>query len=311
MKILIVGAGAITRDYIKLFLDLKFEPVVVGRSESTVSKLSNDYKLESYSGGIENFFKNNTAIFSHAVVAVGIEELYAASMVLVRAGVKNILIEKPGALSLEQIQDLESESLKAGVRVAIAYNRRFYENVEFLLEKTRQDGGITSIFFEFTEWSHQIEKLDKKNEVKAKWLLGNSSHVIDLAFYLAGKPKEFCAFTSGSLDWHPSASVFVGAGTTEQNILFNYCANWDSSGRWGLEVCTKNYKFILRPLEELQFVKRGSVLVEKIEFQKRYDSVYKPGFYLQMQAFLNHSDKLCTLSDQVEQFKILNKIANY
>ena len=32
-------------------------------------------------------------------------------------------------------------------------------------------------------------------------------HVVDLAFFLGGKPEEISTFISGSLDWHPSASA--------------------------------------------------------------------------------------------------------
>ena len=47
-----------------------------------------------------------------------------------------------------------------------------------------EDGGVTSFHFEFTEWSHQIQHLQKAPGVMDHWVLGNSSHVLDLAFHL-------------------------------------------------------------------------------------------------------------------------------
>ena len=40
-----------------------------------------------------------------------------------------------------------------------------------------EDGGVTSFNFEFTEWSHQIQHLQKASGVMDNWVLGNSSHV--------------------------------------------------------------------------------------------------------------------------------------
>ena len=50
---------------------------------------------------------------------------------------------------------------------------------------------------------------------------GNSSHVIDLVFHLIGKPMDWNFWHSGTIDWHPSSSKFVGAGITDRNILFH------------------------------------------------------------------------------------------
>ena len=36
----------------------------------------------------------------------------------------------------------------------------------------------------------EIEKLNKVPGIKENWFLGNSTHVVDLAFYLGGKPKQ-------------------------------------------------------------------------------------------------------------------------
>ena len=64
-------------------------------------------------------------------------------------------------------------------------------------------------------------------------------HVVDLAFYLCGKPDEISCYTTGGLNWHSAASVFAGAGITKKNVLFSYNANWGAPGRWGVEIMTK------------------------------------------------------------------------
>ena len=130
-------------------------------------------------------------------------------------------------------------SENANAKVFIAYNRRFYRAVSEAKRLIEGDGGVTSFNFEFTEWSHEIERLSKAPGVKEKWFLGNSTHVVDLAFFLGGKPSEISCYTQGGTDWHPTASLFSGAGVSEHGALFSYNANWESAGRWGVEVLTK------------------------------------------------------------------------
>ena len=57
-------------------------------------------------------------------------------------------------------------------------------------ELISRDGKILSVNFEFTEWSHKILSKRRNIQVLKHWLIGNSSHVIDLVFHLCGRPKN-------------------------------------------------------------------------------------------------------------------------
>jgi hypothetical protein len=87
-------------------------------------------------------------------------------------------------------------------------------------EMIEQDGGVLSFNFEFTEWPHTIEVLDIKEEVKQHWFLANSTHVVDTAFFLGGRPRQLTSFQANSLDWHKSGAIFTGAGISENDALF-------------------------------------------------------------------------------------------
>ena len=50
--------------------------------------------------------------------------------------------------------------------VYYAYNRRFYASVLKAEEIIKEDGGMTSMNFEFTEWGHVIANTDHPAEVK-------------------------------------------------------------------------------------------------------------------------------------------------
>ncbi len=152
----------------------------------------------------------------------------------------------------------------------------------------------------------------KGKGVKDHWMLGNSSHVIDLAFHFIGRPVDWKYWHAGSIDWHPVAARFAGAGITEQKVMFSYLADWEAPGRWGVELLTAKRRLILRPIEQLHVTPLGTVKIEAIDPIDSLDKEYKPGLYLQTQAFLEGNDNLfCTLPEQVENVRIYSEMAGY
>ncbi|MDY0328457.1 MAG: Gfo/Idh/MocA family oxidoreductase [Arcobacteraceae bacterium] len=312
-KIWIVGASIMAQDYIKILRSLKKEFLVIGRGDTTAQQCKEKMGCDVIVGGLSSFLLNEPKICTHAIVAVGVEKLYETTKQLLEYGVKDILVEKPGALYTWQLEDLYNLSIKTKANVIIAYNRRQHASVLKAIDIIVQDGGVTSFNFEFTEWSHVIESIEKDEGVKEKWFLANSTHVVDLAFYLGGKPKEISCYTNGTLKWHPSASNFSGSGISDKNALFSYQANWESAGRWGVEILTKEHRLILRPMEKLQIQKRGSIkqdFDETIDYT--LDEEYKPGLYRQTKKFLE-SDlcDMCGIEEHFNTIDIYNKIANY
>lgn len=294
-NVLIIGAGPIGTEYAKILQKLGIDFTVVCRSEKTASDFSASTGFTCLHGGIDAI--KNISSFSHAIVAVPVEQTGDALRKIITGEVKNMLVEKPGGLDEKDIAASVELNKKYQSKIFVAYNRRYYPSTQKVIELIKQDGGLTSMSFEFTEWAHTIEKLDKPKEALANWLLANSTHVIDLAFFIGGFPEEWSAYKAGKLQWHPNGSVFTGAGRTSQKILFNYCANWSSAGRWGVELCTDQHKFILRPLEKIMVQKRGELTVTEIELPAAPE--FKPGFFEQTKAFLEGKRiKLPTLEEQ-------------
>ncbi len=308
-KVLLIGAGQMAIDYFKVLEGLKCITTVIGRSEKSAESFELKTNSKVISGGLEIFLNQNNNSFDAAIVAVGMEQLYPTTVLLIKNGFKNILIEKPAGLNDTEINDLSQIAAQYNANVLVAYNRRFYASVLKAKEIIEQDGGVTSFNFEFTEWAHTIEPLLKAKGVKENWLLANSTHVIDLAFYLGGKPSEIKCFTAGKLSWHDKA-VFTGAGKTKENVLFSYQANWDAPGRWGVEILTNKSRLILRPLEELQIQIKGSVAINKVEIDNTNDTQFKAGLFLQTKEFLISSHaEFKTIKEQAEMLRIYSLIA--
>jgi predicted dehydrogenase len=310
INVLLIGVSQMAIDYLKVLKALDVKYTIVGNSKQGTDVFFEKTQEHAVSGGIQHFLKNNTNLdFTHAIVAVGVEALYESTKCIIDANIKNILVEKPAGLDFAQIRDLNNYNHSRS-EIRIAYNRRFYQSVIKAKELILQDGGIQSFHFEFTEWSHIIEKVDKKVGVKDNWFLANSTHVVDLAFYLGGDPVQIKSLSSGQLDWH-SKSKFVGCGISDANALFTYHSNWEAPGRWFAEFLTRQHRFILKPMEELHIQKKGSVLLEKFDLQSDLDTLYKPGLYLQTQAFIaGQFNELISLDQHTKRLGAFEAILN-
>ncbi len=311
MSLWLIGAGVMAQDYAKVLHGLGQDFEVIGRSAVSAERFQSVTGHAVREGGLTDALVVSGAP-DQAIVVVGVEHLADVAIELIEAGTRRLLVEKPGGLNMAQIRALQQAAIKHNATVLIAYNRRFYASVALARELIAEDGGATSCIFEFTEWSHVIAPLTKGRGVKEAWLMANSTHVIDLAFHLCGFPKVWQGWHGGSLDWHPSAARFSGAGITEQGVFYSYHADWEAPGRWGVEVLTRKRRFILRPMEQLQVTLSGSVKIDRIEFDDRVDKEFKPGLHEQTKAFLERDDHLfCTIDEQLGHSAVYAEMAGY
>lgn len=279
--ICLLGAGLMGIEYAKVLQALGANFYTVSRSSATAEKFTAATGLTARSGGVGAIGEPPR----EAIVTVSIDQLLPATSALLEMGVKRILVEKPAGADAAEIRKLAMLAEKKQAEVYVAYNRRFYASTLAAQKLIAEDGGVTSFQFEFTEWPHLIEPI-KDEKVKQEWLLGNSSHVLDTAFFLGGSPKEFRAFRAGSLAWHKEGSRFAGAGITAEGATFSYSANWNAPGRWSVEILTAKRRLIFRPMEKLQVQNMGSVAVAEAAIDDELDKKFKPGIYRQTAAFL-------------------------
>lgn len=298
-KVWLVGTGNIAIEYAKILNNIGIEYIAIGRGSKNVDKFISQTQHKAIEGGIEDYLKLNPEIPSHAIITVNVENLSSTACMLLQYGIKNILLEKPGVCNPLEILELEKIACERSANVLLAYNRRFYASTLKAQEIIKEDGGVTSFTFEFTEWAHKITPIFDGSDRFKYWFLGNSSHVVDLAFYLGGNPIEISTYSSGGVEWHPNAAIFSGAGKTDKGALFSYHANWKSPGRWFVEICTNKHRLYFKPLESLQIQEIGSIELNSVLLNDELDKIFKPGIYLQVTKFLNNDFNLfCSLIEQ-------------
>lgn len=308
MEVTIIGLGAIGIEYSQIFRSLGFIVNAIGRSAEGCRKFEAATGIPAVMG--RDVSLSDISDKSLAVVAVGGAQLGIVTKELINAGFARILAEKPGAIGYSEVDEVSRLAGEKGADVRVAYNRRFYDSVAKGLQIIAEDDGPRALHFDFTEWLHRIEPIEKEYGVKEQWFFHNSTHVVDMAFFLAGWPTEMTSLATDPIRWHPYTR-FVGSGKTNRGAVFSFNSDWQGPGRWQIEITTRKNRLIYRPLEELQLQPLGSIAINPVELEITKANKFKPGFYNQVLAFLEKNDDLPTIAEQAEHLKIYRQICPY
>jgi len=312
-NILLVGVGKMGKEYYKVLRDIPCSVTVVGNSALGIEQFAEDTNALAYMGGVKgNWEVINNAGITYAIIATPVHTLREVASDCLQLGIKNILIEKPGGKDPREVAELAELEKKYGANIFVACNRRFFASVDTILRMVdEQHEMISSVRFEFTEWMSRNYEAHGNDRILNNIFFSNSIHVTDLAFFFAGMPMEFSAFTDGQNDWTDDKLRYAGAGITKNNVFFSYFADWKSPGRWTVEVITNDTRYYLKPMETLQIQKKDSVNVEVVEIENTLDQRYKPGLFAMVDAFLNggkKKERLLTLKDHNDMMWVYKKM---
>ena len=308
-SVLIIGSGKMGNFFAQALSKLGIKDVtVIGLSQDNVIHVCKKFGYHPLYGGYKKHLpKINTKDL--VIVCTPIMDLLSATKLAIEFGQINILIEKPGSISAQELRTFKEEL--SNQNVWIAYNRLMYPSLKKLRELIIKDEGVTSCHFSFSEMLNRINFSNNPSIVYSRWGICNSLHVISMAFDLIGFPRKIYSISSGNLKWHKSGSVFVGCGITEKNILFSYNADWEYGGPWSIEITTKKHRYRLLPLEELYVQNTISYKWEKILFPNKFEDT-KPGICAELLSIFNqNTEHLISIEKGIQLIQIANKIFRY
>lgn len=312
--VLLLGAGYMAREYAKALHFLGFRDVtIVSRNIDHARDCAEAYNYNHYGGGLDTIYKLNRN-FDLMISAVTVHDILHSAGIAVETGIKKILLEKPVALNSGTIKDWLDRNNKQDVSIRAAFNRMCYPNVNHLLKLVRDEGGITSCNYSFTEWTKDVESYNFDRNILERWGLYNSMHIISLVHKIIGFPADYKFCQSGNdIPWHKAGSVFIGAGITEKNIAFSYNSNWASAGRWWIDFMTRENCYRLMPIEKLQVSKRNTVNWEFVEFKNNFPQL-KQGVAEEIICMFEDScgsTGLPDLKETIQYLELSEKIFGY
>lgn len=294
--------------YAEVLSALRTPVEAVGRSDEHAKRFAEETGIRAAGGGIEAWRKRGMLAPTHAIVATDVGEIPRIAEELIELGVKRILLEKPGALTKDELMLIFTRAQKASAEVSIGYNRRFLASVEKAKDLIAKDGGIVSFYFEFNERVTQPERIRGMRvpeKTVARWFIANSTHVLDLAWHLGGEPHALSGFSAAGSLWAPHPTLFSGAGITKSGATFSYFSNWEVDGPWLVELQTAKRKLLLNPLEKLYEERDGARVT--VPCDDTFDAKFRPGLYLETKSFLAGLP-LPTLEEQCDRFAWYEKV---
>ena len=99
----LIGAGGMSIEYANVLSSLNKRFLTIGRGNASALNFKNKTNLSVIEGGLKFFLKKSPEKPLSAIVAVDILYLFDITSQLIKYGVKYILVEKPGSLSLEEL----------------------------------------------------------------------------------------------------------------------------------------------------------------------------------------------------------------
>ena len=207
-----------------------------------------------------------------------------------------VFFEKPVALSVEKIESAIKNYPHMLNKVQIGYNRRFYDFIPYIKNK------LTNIEIKSIEVNIPESAAWIKDELLIKNLfLQNSSHVIDLLYYLLNEPKIKVDYIYRNCTNNKLPGGYNALMSINQTIPIHLISNWESPSNFGIRFHSNNLLIELLPIE-IATIYEGFQIIEpttnnpirrykpQIKEQLFMDSdsaKFKPGFLKQTNNFLD------------------------
>ncbi len=208
------------------------------------------------------------------IVATPNSSLAPVSLAAVRAG-RHVLVEKPGAFTAAQLEDVQSAAALSGAKVRIGYNHRFHP----ALKKARElvdSGALGPLMFLRGRYGHGGRKgYDREWRADPKLsgggeLIDQGVHLIDLAGWFLGEftiVDGHCATFFWDMPVEDNAFLSLRTGAGQTAWLHASCTEWKNM--FSLEIYGRDGKVAIEGLG-------GSYGPERLTFYKMLPQMGPP-----------------------------------
>src|SRR5436309_120339 len=104
--VLLIGTGSMARAYAKVLQALSVKAVAIGRSETHAAHFAFETSIPAHGGGLAAWRTSGRAVPQRAIIAVSVQELAEVTREAIRRGCRDILLEKPGGLTKQELSSL-------------------------------------------------------------------------------------------------------------------------------------------------------------------------------------------------------------
>lgn len=239
-------------------------------------------------------------------VFVSVDQIASVTLDCLDAKVP-LFVEKPIGQDPGESRKLVEKAKKTGSPVMVALNRRFIGPIAKAKAVMAKHGGFTAVLVKGHERYDVVKGLNRYTDAQLeRWIYLNSIHVIDLLRFFGGDVKSVTSMSRHAARHYHAAVQFVDGRAGFYEATFNCPEGWT------VELFAPTVKAVLKPLEKLT-LNFPDNKVEETELQP-LDKDYKPGFFLQAQAFVEgvksrkFPSPAATLEDAYKSVELAEKI---
>ena len=280
-KIAIVGAGNIALKHLEVLVKIKNISLVgiTSRTIKKAAKLSKKFNIENTYKNIEELIINSKP--DAVIILVSFDQIFKVTREIIFYKIP-FFVEKPPGLSLSETKILANLAMNKNINNMVGYNRRFYSVFDKGINIIKKHGRLLAVSIEGHERFWKIaEKLNKT--LRQKWIYANSTHTIDLLRFFAGEPNKVLSFNKSYKE--SNGDLFNAIIEFSSGTVGNYYSSWYSPGSWSVQLFGEGVSVEFNPLEHATW--KDSNLKEHKINPDSHDLLFKPGFYNQMQTFVN------------------------
>jgi len=279
-RLAIIGAGNIAIEHLKVLESIK-DIELVGITSRTIDKaeeLANQFNINNV---YDDIFKLiNEVNIDGIMILVSADQIFHVTKSLLPKKIP-LFIEKPAGLFPEESKQLCELSNKYSTLNMVGYNRRYYTIFHKGIELIKQKGDLLGISIEGHERFWKIaDKID--NKIQDHWVYANSTHTIDLLRFFGGEIANIHSIKNSV--YQNNGDQFASIMEFKSKVLGHYISHWYSPGGWSVTLFGDKITVRFKPLEKGVYI--DSNFNEYEIKPEKIDKIFKPGFYNQIQAFL-------------------------
>jgi len=287
ISIAIVGAGKIANEHLRVLSS--FEQVAISgitsRTHKKAEELADKYNIKYVLDNIDDLV--NVVKPDALLINVSVNNMFEVIEQALNYKLP-LFIEKPAGLLPEETIKLADKAQNLNVLTMVGYNRRYYSNFHEGIRLIQEHGPLMGILVEGHERINLVRKSNKHpDNVIENWIYANSTHTIDLMRFFGGEISQIHSIAQRYKE--PKCDQIASIMQFESGVMGEYIAHWLSPGGWRVALFANEAMVEFKPFEQGIYMNSNG---EKKELGlNSNDKEYKPGFYGQMQAFIEMIDE--------------------
>ena len=306
IKVLIVGAGRIGREYLKILNQKRIFEVkgIFATSNKNLKEVKKITKKNIFTTN-ENFLKNKS--FDLAIIAVPVDKTFQISKKIMKYA-KTLLIEKPPSLNLKDANNLLKQSELNRNKLFVALNRAYFDSTIEALKIIKNNKNKRIVEVTDQEDVYSAKKAGHSKKVLNKWMYANSIHMVDyFRLFCRGRVKNIIHFDNLKSTF--DKKIFISKIIFSSGDIGIYKAFWNLPNKWQVKIISKNIFINLFPLEKISIFENN---IEKDFNLKLNKNKFKEGYLNQINDvenfFQSKKNKLVSLKENLKTLSLIKKL---